>query len=170
MCAGLVIIGMIFEKTKSCYRLLIISNFNMLTCFLMLLKMQKINYELIKIIFGVIGFFCSYQILIIAKSISISKSKNPALVSAIANMIMMGCGYIFHRAMGAALYISWSGCSELTGNPLYSYQGFDNIILLLIITLAISLKGFLTLNNDDKSFNRLKKIIKFISRILNFTY
>ena len=129
---GFIVLGYIFEKTKSYYAIIAISGLCMF-CIFTLMILKLINMQiLIKIIFLSLGFFSGYQALIISKAMAMVEEKYRTLTSAIANMIMMGCGYIFHRIVGKVInhYDNvYSACCRSDGY-LYSFLIIDIAILI----------------------------------------
>ncbi|MSO13797.1 MFS transporter [Rickettsiales endosymbiont of Trichoplax sp. H2] len=155
MAVGLVIMGFIFEKIKSYYGLLIISGAAMLACFIVLLMNLVQNPITLKLMFFVIGFFCSYQILIIAKSVALVHVEHATFISAVANMIMMGFGYFSHRAIGMILHHFWDGMKNNLGVPIYSVENFYNALVILIVSLAIAIVGFVLLVLVEKNKKKI---------------
>jgi predicted MFS family arabinose efflux permease len=97
---GFIFLGYIFEKTKSYLGIIGISGFVMIISFSMIILQLTHSPLLLGILFFIIGFFSAYQILVISKAIVMVDERHSTLVSAIANMIMMGCGFFFHTIMG----------------------------------------------------------------------
>ena len=146
MATGLMIVGYIFERTKSYYGLLIVSCISMMTCFVLLLAGIVKSLICLKVVFFIIGFFCSYQILVIAKSISLVRFKHATFVSSVVNMIMMGFGYVSHRVIGKTLHYCWDGHLGFSGQVIYTNSNFYNALLILPISLLIAMIGFISLS------------------------
>ena len=100
MSIGLIILGYIFEKTKSYYTLIITCGFALITSFSTIILQITNSVKTLMIIFFIMGFFSSYQIFILAKVMTTINRKYTTLMSAVANMIMMSCGFLFHRVIG----------------------------------------------------------------------
>ncbi len=156
MAIGLVVMGYIFEKTKSYYGLLIVSAVSMLVCFMLLLMGIAENVMILRCIFLVMGLFCAYQLIVIAKSVAIVIIEHGTFISAVANMIMMGFGYFTHRGIGKILQYLWNGDRNDIGTPLYSADNFYYALLVIPISLMIATVGYMSLAYIEK---RKKKII-----------
>ena len=156
MAMGLMIMGYIFEKTKSYYGLIIVSAISMLGCFTVMLMGVVENIYILKTTFLIMGFFCSYQILIVSKSIALSIAKYATFIAAAANMIMMGFGYFFHVGIGKILHNSWDGVLiNDMGSPIYSAESFSRAFVALPVSLMVAIVGFGILAYIEK---RNKKI------------
>ncbi len=142
MASGLVVIGYIFEKTKAYYGLIITSGIAMLSCFLILLSGLIESHFAFKVLLFTIGFFCSYQLIVIAKSIALVTVKHATFISAIANMIMMSFGYFFHRIIGKVLDYVWDGKCNVVGSPIYNASNMYHALIILPISLAIAILGY----------------------------
>ena len=156
MAVGLIVMGYIFEKTKSYYGLIITSAISMLICFILLLIGVTESAMLLKCIFFVMGLFCAYQLIVIAKSIALVTVEHGTFVSAVTNMIMMGFGYFTHRGVGKILHYLWDGNSNEAGTPLYSADNFYYALLVIPTSLMIATVGYIILAYVEK---RNKKII-----------
>ena len=97
---GFIVLGYIFEKTKSYLGIIGVSGLAMIVSFSMIILRITHSPLLLGALFFIMGFFSAYQILIISKAIVMVDERHSTLVSAIANMIMMGCGFFFHMIMG----------------------------------------------------------------------
>lgn len=157
MAIGLIVMGYIFEKTKSYYGLLLISGSIMLACLASLLTGMVTNIILLKYTFFTIGFFCSYQILIIAKSIALINIQHATFISAVTNMVMMGFGYFSHRGIGILLNYFWDGEKNTQGNPIYSIENFNNSLLILPVGLIVAIVGFILLAIIERNNKKITK-------------
>lgn len=140
MSFGLIIYGKIIEKNKSYYNLLIINAIIMLIFFSFIISKVIININLLKLFYFIMGFSCSYQIIVINKNISIAKTKHKVFVSSITNMIMMFFGWFYHQSIGKMLKF----------NMLYfnckTYYFFYSLIIINI-GIFFSILIFIILNN-----------------------
>lgn len=144
MAVGLLILGKVFARFNSYYFLIIASGFFMLIIFLLIIMKFTYRLWLIMILFFIIGLFCSYQMIVIAKGISLVNIRYGTFVSAIMNMIMMGCGYLFHRVIGKILKYSHNL------NGIYQENDYLYAFSPIIIGLIIAIIGFI--------YCKLKKI------------
>ena len=97
---GFVALGYVFEKTKSYLGIIGVSGIMMIISFSIIILQFTHSILLLRILFFIVGFFSAYQLLIISRAIVMVNERHRTLVSAIANMIMMGCGFFFHRSVG----------------------------------------------------------------------
>ena len=155
MAVGLIVMGYIFERTKSYYGLLIVSAISMLICFTVLLMCITENIIVLSLIFFIIGCFCAYQLIVIAKSIALVIVEHGTFISAVTNMIMMGFGYFTHRGIGKILHYLWDGNHNEVGAPLYSADNFYHALLVIPISLVIATIGYIGLAYMEK---RKKKV------------
>ena len=155
MAVGLIVMGYIFERTKSYYGLLIVSAISMLICFTVLLMCITENIIVLSLIFFIIGCFCAYQLIVIAKSIALVIVEHGTFISAVTNMIMMGFGYFTHRGIGKILHHLWDGNRNEVGAPLYSADNFYHALLVIPISLVIATIGYIGLAYMEK---RKKKV------------
>ena len=157
MAVGCVVIGYLFEKTKSYYGLINISAIAMFACFAILLMNIVENIIILQCIFFIIGIFCAYQLIIIAKTIALVSVEHATFVSAVTNMIMMGFGYFMHRGIGKILHYLWDGTRNEAGSPLYSPDNFYYALLMIPIALIIGFVGCAILAYLE---NKKKKVIR----------
>ncbi|WP_323732615.1 MFS transporter [Candidatus Bandiella euplotis] len=151
MALGLIVMGYIFEKTKAYYTLIITSSVLMTICFGIVLAGIINDIFILKTVFLVIGFFCAYQIYIVAKSIALSLEKYATFISAISNMTMMLLGYFFHTGIGKMLHHLWDGVSvSETGSPIYSADSFSKTFAIIPVGLVIATVGFILLAYLEK--------------------
>ena len=149
MSFGLVVMGFVIEKLQLDYLILTVSSFLMLICFALLTFKLPIFY--IPIIFFIIGFFCSYQIIIISKTNCLSiNCPNKTFFSSLSNMIMMSFGYISHRFIGLIINYFWDGHKNEYGIPIYDIYIFRYVLFFIIFCLSISFYFFLILFLKEK--------------------
>lgn len=136
---GLVCISRILRKIRSHYFLLILCASVMLLCFLGLLARLKNLW----VIYFSIGFFSSYQIVVIDKIVSLVPKSKSVFSSAVANMVMMGCGSLFHILIGEIIAkFSVMSYTDINFHVWYSTIGFTYALLPIIICLFVAVFGF----------------------------
>lgn len=99
MCFGAPLLNLIAERLKNYLLTIAAAGIIMAIGFILLLKLQA-NTSLISCNFAIIGVCSAYQILAIYKASSYVPSERAALTSALANMIIMIFGYVFHTTIG----------------------------------------------------------------------
>ncbi|MFQ3307599.1 MAG: putative MFS family arabinose efflux permease [Candidatus Midichloriaceae bacterium] len=136
MAVGLVSLGYLFEKFKTYYGLILLSAFGMgLAMTLVIFGIG--NLILLKFLFFVIGFFCGYQLIVIAKAATFASEKHATLTSTVANMIMMSFGYVFHRSMGKVMLYT---CDiDLKGVITYTKSSYNYAMSTIVIGLVIGM-------------------------------
>ncbi len=110
MCFGAPILNMIAEKTKSYNGTIIGAGIIMAGSFFWLL-FSKISPTFVSSNFIVIGMCSAYQILAIYKASTYVSEEVSGITAAIANMIIMTFGYIFHTVIGGII-AALGGASE----------------------------------------------------------
>jgi len=143
MCFGAPVLSLIAEKTNNYFGVIIGASFLMCIVFSFLLYF-KISINIITISFILVGVCCAYQILAIYKASSYVPEHVVGITTAIANMIIMIFGYVFHTVIGAII--------EVLGG-VQNKTAFIYGISIIPITLLISMIGFLLISyNDRKKF------------------
>lgn len=95
-------------------------------------------------LFFLIGFCCAYQILAIYKAGLAAKPEVVGLTTAVANMIIMLFGYVFHAGIGFIMSRVWDGVT-VDGVAQYSSAQYMQALSFIPIMLAVGLVGFLWL-------------------------
>ena len=72
-------------------------------------------------------------------------------------MLMMGFGYVSHRAIGVLLHYFWDGDKNMQGSPVYSIENFRDALLVLPISLIVAIIGFVLLAIIEKSNKKIAK-------------
>ncbi len=151
MAIGLIVLGYIFEKLKSYYALIIISGLGMLVPFVLVMMKVFTSVTVIQALYFIIGFFCAYQIFIIAKTASIVSEKHSVFISAVTNMILMVFGPFVHGAIGMTIGKFWNGEKDSTGLPIYSQSDLTYGLSIIPITLILGILCFLYFSYREKN-------------------
>jgi predicted MFS family arabinose efflux permease len=101
MCLGAPVLNFIAEKLGY-IRTIILSAFVMFFIFVLLL-VGAFDTICLTVCFGIVGVCSAYQILAIYKASTYVSSNTANLTTAIANMIIMIFGYIFHGIIGSVI-------------------------------------------------------------------
>ena len=99
MCFGAPFLGLFAEQTKSYLGTIIGSGILMASIFAILI-MSKISVSVISISFIILGICCAYQIIAIYYVSTCVPENVVGLTNALANMVIMSFGYIFHVLIG----------------------------------------------------------------------
>lgn len=146
MCAGTIVIPYIAERYGSYYSTTIFSGIAMLACFIYLLS-EGASTEYLTPICVIIGIFSAYQIVVIAKTVTLVKEEQSGLTGSIANMIVMAFGWVFHNSIGYSLEKQWGG-TMVDGVKVYGTVEFVNSLAIIpaaiaIATIGIAIIGFI---------------------------
>lgn len=133
MCIGSSLMSLIAEKTQAYYELIIISALVMGGLFFALLA-GILPIDSFSVSFIIIGIFCAYQILSIYKASTLVPQNLVGLTTAVANMIIMTFGYVFHSLIGLIMDLNWQGQMH---NGVAVYQANDYTMALSIIPIAL---------------------------------
>jgi len=147
MCFGSPILSFIADKAKSYLGTIIVSGIIMASGFFLILT-QMLSITFISFNFVLIGVCCAYQILAIYKISTFVREEVVGLTTAVANMIIMIFGYIFHAIIG--LIINSLGGTD---KPDALFYGISIIpIALFVGTIGFSIL-FILERKTNKIFN-----------------
>lgn len=117
------------------------AGFIMLLAFIMLIFKVIESKSIIAVVFFIVGTCCAYQILAIYKASTYVAENVAGLTTAIANMIIMSFGYIFHSLIGVII----TACSSLGIASAFTYA-----ISIIPIALFIGTVGFLIIAHQER--------------------
>ena len=143
MCVGCVVLPFIADRANTYYTTTLISAVIMTGCFILLLAGYG-NIFGVRIICLTIGIFCAYQVVIIAKISTFVPQNLSGMAAAIANMIIMAFGSIFHTIIGNNMAKSWDGVS-IDGVRIYSKDAYIESISVIPAAMFIAIIGFIIL-------------------------
>lgn len=148
MCLGSTAMSLLAEKTKAYFEIIIVSALGMGSIFtILLLGYFSVTY--MSVAFGFVGILCAYQILAIYKASTYVSDRLVSLTTAIANMIIMTFGYVFHSIIGKVINLFWDG-SYYNNTPLYSVESFTFGLSIIPIGLILAATGFTIFFLRDK--------------------
>ncbi len=148
MCFGGPVLNLMAERTGRYVAVVAGAGLFMLITFWALVG-QYLDVTTMSISFVGVGICSAYQILAIYKVSTYVPEYAAGLATAVANMIIMVFGYIFHTAIGYTVHIY--GGTQVT-------KAFVNGIAVIPITLAIGVIGFLFLARQEKGVNTKNRI------------
>lgn len=147
MCFGAPVLSLIAEKTGSYLGAIIGAGVSM-TAIFMALILGYFTVDTMTISFLIVGVCCAYQIIAIYKASTYVPDYVSGLTTAVANMIIMSFGYIFHTIIG--LVVNAYGGTDVA-------QGFVYGISVIPIALGIGSIGFGVLLYQEKiNFSRIE--------------
>ncbi len=152
MCFGAPVLSLIAEKAGSYLAIIIAAGVTMAACFALLLIWQ-LPTGILTFNFTVVGVCCAYQILAIYKASTYVREEVVGLTTAVANMIIMIFGYVFHSVIG--------GVINAMGGPSTS-QALIYGTAVIPITLSLGTGGFVLLFIRER-ITRRKQIMKLVN-------
>lgn len=139
MCFGSPILSLIAEKSGYYLGTIIAAGAAMLITFVALLS-GILSMTAIMVAFILVGVCCAYQILAIYKASTYVTESLSGLTTAVANMIIMSFGYLFHTVIGVVI--------NAYGGPHVS-QAYIMGISVIPVTLLLGVTGFIILAYQD---------------------
>lgn len=138
---GCLILPYIADKTKMYFGVTIASGLAMVPAFIYILSgTATVNGLYCSCI--VAGVFCAYQVVIISKIATFVSEQRSGVAAAIANMIIMTFGVIFHKFIGITLDWQWDG--EMVENiKSYSVDAFTSSLMIIPTATTIAIIGFI---------------------------
>ena len=140
MCFGAPVLSIIAEKTGNYIGSIIGAGVFMLATFIALIAKMLTTSSII-ISFILVGVCSAYQILAIYKASTYVPKNVAGLTTAVANMIIMTFGYVFHSSIGFVVN-AYSGVSQV--------QSFIYGVGIIPLTLGIGIIGFFSLAYQEK--------------------
>lgn len=142
------VLSRIAEKTRHYFGTIFGAGIVMLIAFILLIA-EQLNASTISIGLFIVGICCAYQILAIYKASTYVPEHVAGLTTAVANMIIMSFGYVFHSTIGLIIKL-FDGSTEMVS---YSYG-----ISIIPITLGIGALGFLWIAYSERGLkeNRVR--------------
>lgn len=140
MCFGAPVLSLIAEKCGNYLNTIIGAGFVMAIGFFALL-MGNIPVTAMSMMFILVGVCCAYQIIAIYKASTYVKENVVGLTTAVANMIIMIFGYIFHAIIGWTI--------NQMGGPT-SREAFLYGVAVIPVALTIGVIGFLIINFQER--------------------
>lgn len=141
MCFGAPLLSLIADKINSYLITIIMAGVMMTLCFFLFLNVQ-VNSMALSTSFILIGMCSAYQILAIYKVSTYVREQVAGLATAVANMIIMVFGYLFHATMGGV--INMMGGSTESQALIYG-------VSVIPVALLIGTSGFLILLSQEKT-------------------
>lgn len=141
MCFGAPVLSYIADKVGSDLTTITFAAILMALCFFGLLALQ-LHSTVLSVGFVMVGVCCAYQILAIYKASTYVSERVVGLTTAVANMVIMIFGYVFHAMIG--------GIINLLGGPSSSYA-LQAGVIVIPIALSMGAGGFFILQQKDKN-------------------
>jgi predicted MFS family arabinose efflux permease len=145
MCFGSPMLSFIAEKVGSYLGVVIGSGILMMLGFVFLLSFS-LSSGLVSLNFILIGICCAYQVLSVYKASTYVRGEVAGLTTAVANMIIMTFGYVFHAAMGSII--------AFMGGIAAPYA-FFLAISVIPLALFIGAAGFFWLLIQERKENKV---------------
>lgn len=140
MCFGAPLLSFIAEKVS--YLGAIVGAGAIMSAIFAFLLVMHLTSSVISVSFVLVGICCAYQILAIYKASTYVREQVAGLTTAVANMIIMIFGYVFHATIGTVVNAMGG-----TGNSEALIYG----VAVIPIGLALGTAGFICLFMQEKS-------------------
>lgn len=134
MCFGAPGLTYLADRLGTHINVIIFSGLFMMAVFIAML-MGLGTPELISILLTVVGIFCAYQIIGIYVASTYVRERLVGLTTAVANMIIMMFGYVFHSTIGLLM-----GAHQESGN--FSAEQYQFGLSVIPIALGVAVIGF----------------------------
>lgn len=144
MCFGAPLLSFIAEKVS--YLGAIVGAGAMMSVIFVLLLAAHLTSGAISVSFVLVGICCAYQILAIYKASTYVREQVAGLTTAVANMIIMIFGYVFHTIIGTVV--------NAMGGP-HNSEALIYGVAVIPIALAMGTTGFIFLYVQEKSAKQL---------------
>jgi MFS family permease len=150
MCIGCLILPYIADSTDSHHSTTLASGIVMAICFGYLILGENISSYILKGICLLIGIFSAYQVIIISKISTYVPERLSGIGAAIANMIIMAFGSVFHKIIGVTVDHYWDGKISESGIRIYDLHAYINGVSVIPLAIVISIIGFTLIVIKDK--------------------
>lgn len=149
MCVGSSLMSLVAERTRAYYEIIITSAIVMGCTFVGLL-LGIFPPQALSVVFFIVGVFCAYQILSIYKASTYVPTHLMGLTTAVANMIIMVFGYVFHSLIGKIMDMKWDG-QIIDGTAVYQANAFSIALSIIPIALLLAAVGYGIIYLKDRS-------------------
>jgi len=153
MCLGSSLMSLVAERTRAYYEIIITSAIVMGSMFIGLL-LGVFPPQILSFILFIVGIFCAYQILSIYKASTYVPTQLIGLTTAVANMIIMTFGYIFHSLIGKIMDMKWDG-QIIDGTAIYQADAFSIALSIIPAALLLASMGYGAIYLKDKKTSTL---------------
>ncbi len=153
MCVGSSLMSLVAERTRAYYEIIITSAIVMGSIFVGLL-LGIFPPQALSVVFFIVGVFCAYQILSIYKASTYVPTHLMGLTTAVANMIIMVFGYVFHSFIGKIMDMKWDG-QVIDGAAVYQSNAFSMALSIIPIALLLAAMGYGFIYLKDKKTSTL---------------
>jgi predicted MFS family arabinose efflux permease len=152
MCFGAPALSLIADKVDSYLGTIIGAGATMTISFSLLL-LCRLPSSILTLSFILVGVCCAYQILAIYKASTYVREEVAGLTTAVANMIIMIFGYVFHTIIGSII--------NALGGPNVPHALIYGIAVIPI-GLGLGTSGFILLFNGEKEMEKkkIKELVK----------
>jgi predicted MFS family arabinose efflux permease len=152
---GCLILPYIADKTRMYFGVTILSGLVMVPSFIYILSGTATANGLYFACL-ISGIFCAYQVVIISKIATFVSEQRSGVAAAIANMLIMTFGVIFHKFIGITLDWQWDG-KMVENIKLYSINAFTNSLMIIPAATTIAIIGFIIMAMTNVVHAKLMK-------------
>lgn len=158
MFIGCIVLPYVADKTRMYLGVTIVSGIGMIICFVYMLSGQA-NEQSLYYACLITGIFCAYQVVIISKIATYVSEERSGMAAAVANMIIMTFGWVFHNAIGMRLDKLWDG-TLINGIKSYSSEAFITSISIIPIAISLAVVGFTVMGISNIIHARIQQKTK----------
>jgi MFS family permease len=144
MCFGAPVLTLIADKVGSYLATIIGAGITMAICFSLVLFLH-LSSGILSLSLILVGVCCAYQILAIYKASTYVRVEVAGLTTAVANMIIMIFGYVFHAIIGGIVTVM--GGTNASNSLTYG-------LAAILGALCLGICGFVTLLSKEKILNK----------------
>ncbi|NRB10368.1 MAG: MFS transporter [Rickettsiaceae bacterium] len=157
MAAGCIILPYIAEKFKFYYGTVLVSAIVMFVAFIYILNGNS-NENILYYVSIIIGVFCAYQVIMIAKITTFVSEERSGIAGAMANMFIMIFGSIYHKVIGGVIENHWDGAT-LDDVKVYSDTAYINGVVVIPVGMGLAIIGiFVILIYEFMKAKRVKTL------------
>ncbi len=155
MGGGCIILPYLADKLRMYLGVTMLSAVMMIACFIHILS-GKATQDTLYYACVITGIFCAYQVVIIAKISTYVSEERSGIAAAVANMVIMTFGWVFHNAIGNTMDSKWDGAME-NGVKLYTAQNYISSLWIIPKAIFIALVGFAIMIMVNRIHARIQK-------------
>lgn len=140
MCIGCVVLPFVAEQTRRPFAVVAFSAVAMSLAFVYILggnaTADSLYYTCL-----IVGVFCGYQIVVLAKVVTFVSEERSGIAGAVANMIIMSFGSMFHHVLGTVTEYNWTGEVAESGARIYTPEALVNGMYAIPIASVLAALG-----------------------------
>jgi predicted MFS family arabinose efflux permease len=136
MCVGCIVLPWIADRWRCHGVVIVVSGLLMGAGFLAVLS-STLPVSLLPWVFGVVGFFCAYQVILVTQAATLVSSSYTALATAVVNMVLMSFGFVFHTVIAFLLALYHEKVGEALHDGAYSAEALRFALMVIPVALCV---------------------------------